>query len=112
MKFCEDCGDYLVIKETRVGGVFKICYFCEACMKGEECLNTCVYNKVYKKEKDLVNYDTSLNKYHIQDSTLPTKTGKCTHCKKTNNNPYYVKYINNSFNIIMICKKCLKNFKF
>ena len=113
MKFCKLCKNSLQLKETREDNHFQLWHVCLKCNYEEICENPCIFSKTYKKERSAINYDASyLNKYYINDPTMPTKKTKCVHCNETDNNPYYVKYVNNSFQIIIICKACLKNFKF
>jgi len=109
MEFCENCKNYLYLKETKDNGIRKLFHICRKCDFKKECLNKKVSFKTYRMINTNTN-DTYLNKYKANDVTLPTKTCKCPNCKKINANAYETKYINNSFQMNVICKECHTNF--
>ena len=109
MEFCNNCKNYLYLKESKVDDVRKLFYICHKCDFKKECLNKKISFKIYRVNTHNT-HDTHLNKYKINDVTLPTKSCKCPMCKKMNSNPYETKYINNSFQMNVICKDCHHNF--
>ena len=122
MEFCDKCENYLSLKEVRNineeekeqkldSNDFDIVYHCSSCNLEKPCNKYMIYKKVYKKE-GLVMKDKHLNKYKARDPTLPRRKSKCTSCNKVDNNPYQVKYADNSFNILSICLSCNHMFKY
>jgi DNA-directed RNA polymerase subunit M/transcription elongation factor TFIIS len=109
MEFCDKCKNYLYLKETKEENTRKLFYICRKCDFKKECFNKKISFKIYRMSNNNFN-DTYLNKYKANDVTLPTKVCKCPYCKKINTNSYETKYINNSFQMNIICKECYKNF--
>jgi DNA-directed RNA polymerase subunit M/transcription elongation factor TFIIS len=109
-KFCKKCSNYLKLIEEDDNLYYK----CYKCNDDNMILinDICIFNKQYKNnELKSIEFDNiNKNKYHIEDNSLPKNKSKCSHCKKINNNPYFVKYINMIFNIIYICINCNKNY--
>lgn len=108
MEFCDNCKNYLYLKECKHEGDRKLFYHCKKCDFQKECGNNKISFKIYKQTKN-DNNDSYLNQSKVTDNTLPKKHCKCPNCKKINNNPYERKYINNSFQLNVICKKCFHN---
>ena len=122
MEFCDNCENYLSLKEIREEkeegkedttdtNSFDIIYHCSSCDLDKPCNNYMIYRKVYKKE-GISMTDAHLNTYKARDPTLPRRKSKCTKCNKIDNNPYQVKYADNSFNILSICLTCNHMFKY
>ena len=112
MNFCVKCNNFLYLKEINHEDKRVLFYYCKKCDYKTECKNNKISFKIYKKtinnSKSNVSY---LNKYKVNDLTLPRKNIKCPKCKKINNNPYERKYFNNSFQLNIICSndKCNYN---
>ena len=111
MEFCVTCKNYLYLKEQKVEEKRTLFYYCKKCEYKKECVNKKISFKIYKKTDNTVK-DSYMNKYKVTDKTLPTKHTKCQKCKKTNDNPYEVKYSNNCYNLNVICSKCHHNWTF
>ena len=112
MEFCESCKNYLFLKEEKVDNKRQLFYYCRGCDFKKQCVNNKISFKRYNFDSNK-NDDTSyMNKYKVNDLTLPKKTCKCPKCKKTNNNVYEVKYINNCYNLNVICSYCFHNWVF
>lgn len=111
MEFCDNCYNYLSIREERKEDNFDLVYKCENCNFSKKCESNVIFTKIYKQEELNIN-DIYLNKYHKTDKTLPSKLTTCVKCNETNNNKYEVKYCNNSFNIIIYCSSCDFAFKY
>ena len=112
MEFCEDCKNYLFLKEQKINNKRTLCYYCKGCNFQKECQNNKISFKRYKFEDKKNDENSFMNKYKTEDVTLPRKQCKCSKCKKTNNNVYEVKYLNNCYNLNVICSSCFHNFYF
>jgi len=112
MEFCENCKNYLFLKEQKVNNHKSLYYYCKDCDFQKECINNKISFKRYKFEDTKIVDNVFMNKYKINDVTLPRKVSKCNKCKKTNNNVYEVKYLNNCYNLNIICSSCHHNFWF
>lgn len=108
MDFCVNCKNYLYLKEMKIEDDRKLFFYCKKCDFKKECLNNKISFKIYRNTD--ITIENHLNKFKINDNTLPKKNCKCPKCKKTNLNPYETKYFNNSFNLNIICKNCCHNF--
>lgn len=111
MDFCNNCNNYLSLKEILENDERILYYYCNKCEIKKQCLIKKISFKKYKIDNDIKN-EVFLNKYKVKDKTLPQKYCKCPKCKKMNNNRYEVHYKNNSYNINIICKNCFNNFIF
>ena len=103
MEFCENCKNYLFLKEQKINDKRTLYYYCKCCEFQKECDNNKISFKRYKFEEQKTDENNHMNKYKTNDMTLPRKSTKCPKCKKTNNNVYEVKYLNNCYNLNMIC---------
>lgn len=112
MEFCDNCGDYLYLSEKRNDKEIKLVYSCKKCDFTKHCDKTLIFRKVYKKDDKLDYEKKDINKYLIRDKTLPKKKSQCTSCLTINDNPYQVKYSNNSYNIISFCLDCNTSFPY
>lgn len=112
MEFCNSCDDYLYIKEFRENNNFKLIYSCKKCPFTKECNNNLIFKKIYKKDDKITFSKNKINDYIIRDKTLPKKKSKCESCHDINENPYQVKYANNSFNIVSFCINCKTSFPY
>jgi len=111
MEFCENCKNYLFLKECKHEGNRALFYYCKKCDFKKECINKKISFKIYK-QTEIKNNDSYMNKYKANDVTLPSRSCKCPKCKKINNNPYERKYVNNSFQLNIFCKNCFYNWFF
>lgn len=107
MEFCNNCNNLLLVrqyieKETEEK---QLTYYCNQCDFKKKCEENCIYKKIYKQDI-AINNQKLLNHNQIHNKTLPFTKIKCPNCKKINNNSYTISYINNSFKINLICKKC------
>ena len=108
MDFCHNCKNYLYLKEKIENGERKLFRICKKCDFKKECCNNRIAFKIYRQTTD-TNNNNYLNKYKAFDCTLPTKLSKCPKCKKNQINPYERKYINNQYQMNIICKDCHHN---
>jgi len=109
MHFCELCNQYLGIRNELIDGKHKLFLFCKntECNYKIECQEKRMTHRIYRQNK--INDKTFLNKYKINDITLPQKSSKCPNCKKTNKNRFERKYFNNQYYINNICSCCYHN---
>lgn len=112
MDFCDNCKNHLSVLEISENNERVLYYYCKKCNVKKQCFNNKVSFKKYKMDNNHTNDTQHINKYKAQDCTLPIKHCKCPKCKKINNNRYEVKYVNNSYNLNIICKNCHENFIF
>jgi DNA-directed RNA polymerase subunit M/transcription elongation factor TFIIS len=108
MEFCDNCFNFLFIKEIKENNLKKIIYYCKKCNFIKDCNNNRIMLKKYNNEKKIMN-NTTINKLKTKDITLPTIKSKCNFCKKININKYEIKYYNNSYHKNIICINCYKN---
>lgn len=106
MEFCNNCKNYLFLKEEKVNTQRKLYYYCKNCDFKKECLNNKILFKRYKFDEEKIEDNSYINKYKVSDITLHKKNTKCPKCKKINNNVYEVKYLNNSYNLNFVCSNC------
>lgn len=109
MEFCNNCKNYLSFKEDLIDNKRNLYYYCNKCDYKKKCNINKITFKNYKIKQKLSS-DIYLNKYKVNDKTLPKKVSKCKKCNKINNNPYELKYINNLYKMNIICIKCYNNF--
>lgn len=105
MDFCNNCNNYLQIKEIKFEDKRTLYYYCKNCPFKKQCEINKISSTNYSKKK--ITLDKSyLNNYKKDSNILPKKISKCPGCKTKNENVYEVRYFNNSYNIYNICSKC------
>ena len=111
MDFCEVCENMLYIKinEDDESSERKLIYYCKNCNETYDKINdnNCVYHVSY--ELDNIKRDNVINKYCVNDPTLPKAQGKkCpnTNCPAKKQNIVYIKSDDNNMKYIYICVDC------
>ena len=95
MEFCQNCNNYLYIKEDPEQK--KIISYCKSCDYQKERTEYCILKKIYKKSESrpYINH-----KYTNDDPTYPCIDIKCPKCKKEG---HYAYYQCTNLSIIVVC---------
>jgi DNA-directed RNA polymerase subunit M/transcription elongation factor TFIIS len=106
MEFCNNCKNYLFLKEEKYNNQRTLFYYCKNCEFKKECLDNKILFKRYNFDDEKIEDNNYINKYKVHDITLHKKNTKCPKCNQIKKNTYEVKYLNNSYNLNFICSKC------
>jgi DNA-directed RNA polymerase subunit M/transcription elongation factor TFIIS len=118
MKFCDVCDNmyYTTVKDD------KLVLYCKNCGKEETNIDdNCIYYNDYSN--NIASYRSFINKYTIEDPTLPVITS--INCPNSNcesnregegsegnrNEVLFIKYDLNAMKYLYICKKCMTTWK-